>query len=71
LAQTITLDDALEAVDQLPLEHQEELIAIVRRRLAEKERQRILRSIEETRKDFAEGRCPPATPEEILKEILS
>ena len=33
-------------------------------------RQRLHDEVREARKDFAEGRCVPATPDEIMREIL-
>ena len=60
--------EVLDAADQLSPDEQRELIAILNRRLAG--RQRLVEEVEEARKDFAEGRCVPATPDEIMREIL-
>jgi hypothetical protein len=53
------------------LEEQETLLDILHRRLAEQSRKIVATEIQEARKEFAEGRCQSATPEEIMKDILS
>jgi len=62
--------EVLEAADQLSREEQEELIAILHRRLAQAARQRLAGEVREARQEFADGRCLPATPDEIMREIL-
>lgn len=61
--------EVLEAADHLSEEEQEELIAILHRRLAQAARQRLAGEVHEARQEFAEGRCLPATPEELMREI--
>ena len=63
--------EVLEAADQLSQEEQEELVAILHRRLAEAARQRLAGDVQEARQQFAEGRCSPATPDELMREILN
>jgi len=46
------------------------LIEIVRSWLIERRRDRLAREIRQARIDFQAGRCPPKTPEEIIREIL-
>ena len=62
--------EVLEAADRLSLDEQEELIAILHRRLAQAARQRLVADVQEARQEFAEGRCSPATPDELMREIL-
>jgi hypothetical protein len=62
--------EVLEAADRLSQEEQEELIAILRRRLAQTARQRLAAEIRGARQEFAEGRCSPATPEQLMPEIM-
>ncbi|MEW6351860.1 MAG: hypothetical protein AB1646_22655 [Thermodesulfobacteriota bacterium] len=69
--QAMSFGDVLEAVDSLTLEEQETLIDIVRRRMAEKGRQRVIREVREGRDEFSRGLCVPRSPEELMKEILS
>ena len=62
--------EVLEAADQLSQDEQQELIAILNRRLAQANRQRVAAEIQEARQEFAEGRCLPASPDELMREIV-
>ena len=68
--QVMPFGEVLEAADQLSLDEQQELVAILGRRLAQAGRQRLAADVHEARQEFAEGRCVPATPAEIMREIL-
>ena len=68
---TMTFGDVLETVDRLPLEEQEELIEILRRRVIERRREELAKEIQEAQREFRAGRARPATPDEIMSEILS
>lgn len=68
---TLRFDEILDAVEQLPPEAQEELIDIVRRRLSELERQRIIADIQEGREEYAAGKCKTVTVDELMREITS
>jgi hypothetical protein len=63
--------DVLEAVDRLSEEDREALIDIVRRRTAEQGRKRVAAEAAEARREFEGGHCRPATPGELMDEILS
>ena len=63
--------EVLEAADQLPPEDQENLIAILRRRLTERDRKQLAADIREAREEFAAGACRPTTADELMGEILS
>ena len=66
-----TFADILEAAEQLPVEDQENLIHILKNRLREQKRIELVRDVQETEKEFAQGECQPMTPEQIMEEILS
>jgi hypothetical protein len=68
---TSQFNNVLEAIDQLLLEEQETLLTIIRHRLAERGRQRIVRDVEEGEREFASGRLKPMSVEEIMDEIIS
>ncbi len=68
---TMTFGDVLETVDRLPLEEQEELIEILHRRVIERRREELAKEIQEAQREFRAGRARPATPDEIMSEILS
>ena len=71
MSQVLAFGDVLEAADQLSAEDQQELIAILQRRLADARRQQILADIQESRREFAAGLCKPMTPDQIIREALS
>jgi hypothetical protein len=70
MTQVLPFAEVLEAADHLPQDEQEELIAILHRRLAQAARKRLAAEVQEARQEFAEGRCSPATSNEIMLEIL-
>jgi hypothetical protein len=63
--------ELLEAADQLTLEEQADLVEVLRRRISERRRDELAEEVREARQDYAAGRCAPATPADILKNILS
>ncbi len=67
----VVFADVVEAADRLDPIAQAELIAVIKRRLDERERQRIAASIEQSRREFAAGQCKPMMATDILKEALS
>ena len=70
MTQVLPFGEVLEAADHLSPDEQEELIGILHRRLALASRQRLVAEIQEARQQFAEGRCSPVTPGELMREIL-
>jgi hypothetical protein len=44
---------------------------ILRKKVIDQQRRELTQEVYKVQKDFQEGRCHPATPEEILKEILA
>ena len=71
MTQRIRFDELLEAVEALPDEAQAELVDVIHRRLAERGRKRVVREVRQARKEFAEGKCSPATPDDVMGEIES
>jgi len=67
----VRFDELLEAVERLPDEAQAELVEVIGRRLAERGRQRIAAEVRLARQEFAEGKCSPATPGDVMREIES
>ncbi len=66
-----TFSAVLDAADALSPQEQETLIDILRHRIAESNRQRLIEEVQEARRDFAQGKCQEATADEIMREILS
>ncbi len=65
-----TFADLLEAAEQLLPEEQENLIHILKNRLRDKKRSELVKDLAEAQQEFAEGKCKPMTPEEIMEELL-
>jgi hypothetical protein len=63
--------EVLEAVEQLSTEEQETLVAIVRRRVAERRRKRVAAEAQEAQREFEAGLCRPTTVKELTDEVLS
>ncbi len=63
--------DILDAADKLSLEEQEELIEVLSCRAADRRRDLLGRDIRTARKEFKEGKVRPATPDDIVSEILA
>ena len=64
-------DEVLEAIDKLPPEDQETLIAIVERRRIAERRAALAKDVHEARQEFQSSACQPRTPGDLMKEILS
>jgi tryptophan 2,3-dioxygenase len=71
MVQRIRFDELLEAVENLPDDAQAELVEVIRHRLAERGRKRIVREARQARKEFAGGKCSPTTPDDVMREIES
>jgi hypothetical protein len=69
--QSLSFGELLDAAERLPLEERYALFDVLKRRLALEERQRIAADIQESRRESEEGKAVPATPDEIMREILS
>ena len=70
MTQVLPFGEVLEAADHLSHDEQEQLIAILHRRLAQAGRQRLVAEVQEARQEFAEGGCSPVTPGELMREIM-
>ena len=66
-----TFADALDAAEQLDPDAQAELITVLSRRLAERGRELVVNAVEQARREFVAGQCPPMTAAEIVREALS
>ncbi len=68
---TTTFLDILEAAEELPREDQENLIRILQNRLREQKRAELVKDVHEAQQEFAQGKCQPITPQQLMEEILS
>ncbi len=70
MSDVMPFGEVLEAADLLSQDEQQELIAILNRRLAQAIRLRVAGEIQDARQEHAEGRCAPISPDELMREIL-
>jgi hypothetical protein len=71
MSTVMRFDEVLEAIDKLPPEDQETLLAIVERRRIAYRRAALANDIGEARREFPGGGCQPQTAQDIMKEIRS
>lgn len=65
----LTFNDLLEAIDDLPVEQQEDLIRIVRHRLTDRRREEIAERVRLARIEFAEGRTKRGSVEDLMNDL--
>jgi len=68
-AQTVTLQQALDTVEQLPFDQQEMLLEILKRRHIEIRREAIAAEAEQARIDFHAGLLKPLSADEAIAEL--
>jgi ribose 1,5-bisphosphokinase PhnN len=71
MSQQIAFAEALDAAEQLDVDAQVELLAVLSRRLAERGRERVATVVAQSRREFAAGQCQPMTPAELVREAQS
>jgi hypothetical protein len=62
--------DVIDSVETLSLDDQEDLVAILQRRLRDNRRAELVRAVKAARKEFSTGRCKPTTVDEIIQKII-
>ena len=67
----LSFGQVLEAADGLPLDDQETLIDILRRRIVEQRREQLAGDVRSAGREFQAGRCRAITPAELMAEILA
>ncbi len=71
MSQILVFADVLDAAEQLDLEAQTELVAVLSRRLAERGRDRVAATVAQARREFAAGQCQAMTAAELVREAMS
>ncbi len=61
----------LDSIEALPDEQQESLVDIVRKRLAERRRAALVKSVGVARQEFKSGKLRPASPSVIMRKIVA
>jgi hypothetical protein len=67
----LRFDEVPEAIEKLPGEDQETLIAIVQRRRLAVRRAALAKDLQDARQEFKNGGCQARTAKELVDEILS
>ena len=65
----VTFQDVLDMIESLPEEQQENLIAIIRRRLIEHKREVLAEHINRAREEYRLGKVRRGTVDDLTKEI--
>lgn len=71
MSQPRAFADVLDAAEQLDVEAQVELVAVLSRRLAERGRERVTATVAQARREFTAGQSQPMTAAEIVREAQS
>jgi hypothetical protein len=66
-----TFSDVLDAAGSLPVEEREELVELLHKRTIEERRGELCQDIKNARSDYKNSKFHNASPENIMKEILS
>ena len=69
MTKPLTFDQALDAIEELTPEQQADLIDLVRRRLAERERQRLIQQVRESESEHARGESKMVKVDDLMREI--
>ena len=64
-----TFSDVVDAADSLTIDEQESLLEILRQRIAQRNRERLLEDVRAVRAEFASGQGRFASPKEIMDEV--
>jgi hypothetical protein len=64
-----TFRQALEMVEGLPDEQQQDLVEIVRSRQRERRREALAASVEQARRELAQGEVQRGTADDLMAEI--
>jgi hypothetical protein len=71
MANQLQFREILEGAEGLSVEEQEALVETLRNRLRDRRRAELARDVQAARKERAQGRSRPASPDKLVKEILS
>ena len=66
----MSFHEIIEYVEELPVEEQELLIELVKKRIIEKRRRELEKEIKQARKDYEKGKVTRGTADDLIREIL-
>jgi hypothetical protein len=67
---TTSFMELLDAADKLSLDEQETLVELLQRRMVEHRRAELVKDIQDAQREFQSGGCRPATPSQLMGEVL-
>ena len=59
----------LDVIGSLPVDEQEDVLQVLQRRLAEHRRAELVATAKQSRKEFAAGKCKPASVAAIMRQV--
>jgi len=60
---------ALDVIESLTVDEQEDVLEVMQRRLAERRRAELIATVKQSRKEFAAGKCKPASVAAIMRQV--
>ena len=60
---------ALDVIESLTVDEQEDVLEVMQRRLAERRRAELIATVKQSRKEFAAGNCKPASVAAIMRQV--
>lgn len=70
MSTALKFTDVVDSVERLSTDEQEALVEIIRRRLAERRRERLVAEIAEARAEYARGEAQAMSADDLMAEIL-
>ena len=64
-----TFSDVVDAADDLTVDEQETLVEILRRRIAKRNREALVRDVAEARVEFRTGHASTSSVSDIMEEL--
>jgi hypothetical protein len=65
-----TFAEIVDAADRLSFDEQLTLLQVLQRRIAEHNREQVVRDVAEARAEFTSGSASPMSPREIMDEVI-
>ena len=67
--QIVTFQEALDIVESLPENQQENLIEVIQHRLIERRREKLAEHVREAREEYRRGEVRQGTADYLIKEV--
>lgn len=61
----------IDSIEALSDEQQESLLELIQKRLAERRRQALIKSVQQAQKEFKSVKLRPASPADIVRKVLA